>query len=320
MQRWLGQLESDGLQKTRLYVNSLASLAYVHQMGRQPVSALEVSRRVRALNEALGSEATLSSQMELDRQGNLLFQLGRFSEALEVDRETSQRFVAMEGGGQAPPWFVVNRAGHSIVGGDAADGEADMRSVLPKYEREGPEDYARGIALDLASAYVILGRHAEARSMLHRFEARLSKGPARPRERIQAATTAVEIALETRHPTDLNPALDALEAALTVTGVARLPALQGHLTAGLGRLARNDPRAARSHADRALELATAQVIDGQASAWVGAAQLLLARIALAEGDRSAARRHLDLAGGQFADTLSPDHRWYRAVASLTAKL
>jgi hypothetical protein len=34
---------------------------------------------------------------------------------------------------------------------------------------------------------------------------------------------------------------------------------------------------------------------------------LRARIALAEGDRTATRRHLDLAAGQFADTLSPDH-------------
>jgi hypothetical protein len=62
------------------------------------------------------------------------------------------------------------------------------------------------------------------------------------------------------------------------------------------------------------------VIDGQASAWVGVAQLLLARIALAEDDRAEARSHLTLAAAQFADTLDADHRWRKAVETLSAKL
>lgn len=270
------------------------------------------------MNEALGSEATLSSQNELQREAELLFDLGRISEAIEVDREILRRFAAMEAGGTPPPAFVTSPARHAIAGGNVEDGEAWMRSVLPKFERDGPESFARGVALDLASAYVVQGRYAEARSTLRRFEARLTNGPARPRERVDATRIGVEIALGVRDTRGLRPALDALEAALTADRVARLNSFQGYLTAGLGRLALRSTQLARSHAEHALELASAKVIDGQSSAWVGASQLLLARIALADNDRDAARQRLASAGEQFADTLASDHRWRVAVASLRA--
>jgi hypothetical protein len=137
---------------------------------------------------------------------------------------------------------------------------------------------------------------------------------------VEAARIGVEIALGARDPRGLSPALEVLEAALAVDRVPRLSDLRGHLTAGLGRLAQDNAKSARSHADHALRLATAKVIDGQASAWVGAAQLLLARIALAEDDRAEARNHLALAAAQFADTLDADHRWRKAVETLSAKL
>lgn len=115
MERWLGQLERDGLGKTRAYLNSLASLAYIHYRAGELVPALAVARRARALNEALGSEATLSSQTELDLEADLLFQLGRFSEATEVDREMLRRFA--DTGATPPPHFMLKPAWHAIMGG-----------------------------------------------------------------------------------------------------------------------------------------------------------------------------------------------------------
>ena len=156
--------------------------------------------------------------------------------------------------------------------------------------------------------------------MLRRFDARLTNGPPRPRERVEAARIGMEIALAAGDPGALGAALDALEAALAVDGVPRLNSLQGYLAAGLGRLAQGNAERARAHAEQALKLATDKVIDGQGSAWVGAAQLLLARIALAEHDRPAARSHLASASAQFADTLNADHRWRKAVDSLSARL
>jgi serine/threonine-protein kinase len=319
MERWLRQLERDGLEKTRLYLNSLASLAFIHAMGGELVSALAVSRRVRALNESLGSEATLSSQIELDREAELLAALGRFSEAVEVDRILLQRFATMEGDRSPPPFFIPKLARHALLGGSAENAAVWLRSVLPKYEREGQEINVRGATLDLAVAYVLQGRYAEARSMLRRFESRLTNGPPRPRERVEAARIRVEIALGARDGGGLGPALDALEAAL-IEGAPRLVLLQGFLAAGLGRLEQGDPERARPHAEQALKLAGAKVIDGQTSAWVGAAQLLLARLAMAEDDRPAARSHLALASAQFADTLNADHRWRQAVDALSARL
>jgi serine/threonine-protein kinase len=320
MQRWLAQLERDGLEKTRAYLNSLGSLAYIHHMGGQLNQALAASRRARALDEALGSEATLSSQTELEREADLLFELGRISEAIAVDRELLRRFATMESGGAPPPAFVLKPARHAIVGGDARDGEAWMRTALPKYEREGPEPYARGVTLDLAVACVVEGRYDDARSMLRRFEARLAKGPPRPRERVEAARIAVEIALGTRGAPGLRPALDTLEEGLAAEGMPRLNALQGYIAAGNGRLAGGNLEQARANGEQALKPATAKVLDGQGSAWVGAAQLLLARVAAAENDRAAAREHAALAAQQLADTLDPGHRWRVGLESLRVSL
>ena len=318
MERWLGQLERDGLGKTRAYVNSLASLAYIHYKAGELVPALAVARRARALNEALGSEATLSSQTELDLEADLLFQLGRMSEATEVDREMLKRFA--ESGAAPPPTFVLKPGWHAIIGGNADEGLAWMRSVLPKYERDGPEGVARALTLDIASALVAQARYSEARLMIRRFEARLANGPPRLRDRVDAARVGVELALATGDAGGLGTTLNALEVALTAAGVSRLVSLRGYLAAGLGQLAHGNPGKARAHAEGAMKLATAKVIDGQSSAWVGAAELLLARVALAQGDRAEAREHLTVAAEQFADTLHSGHRWRMAVDSLTAKL
>jgi len=320
MERWLEQLERDGLDKTRAYVNSLSSLAFIHAKADQLMPALAVSRRARALNETLGSELTLSSQTELEREAHLLFQLGRISQAIEVDREVFRRFASTESSGVPPSTYVFKPAWHSIVGGNAADGTAWLRSALPKYERDGPETTARGVTLDLAAGLVVQTRYAEASSMLRRFEARLVKGPARPRERVEAARIGAEIALATGDRGSLVASLDLLEAALVSGAVPHPNALQGYLAAGFGRLTEGDAEGARAHASKAMKLATANVIDGQSSAWVGAAHLLLARVALANGEAAEVRRHLTLADEQFADTLHPGHRWRNAVESLSAKL
>jgi hypothetical protein len=320
MERWLEQLERDGLDKTRAYVNSLSSLAYIHAKADQLLPALTVSRRARVLNETLGSNLTLSSQTELEREAHLLFQLGRISEAIEVDRELFRRFASTESSGVPPPTFVFKPAWHSIVGGNADDGTAWLRSALPKYERDGPEATARGVTLDLAAGLVVQARYAEASSVLRRFEARLANGPARPRERMEAARISAEIALATGDLDSLVTSLDLLETALAPNALPHPNALQGYLAAGFGRLTQGDAERARAHASKAATLATANVIDGQSSAWVGAAQLLFARIALEEGDQTAARAHLASAAKQFSDTLHAEHRWRKAVESLSAKL
>jgi eukaryotic-like serine/threonine-protein kinase len=316
MQRWLGQLERDGLEKTRLYLNSLGSLAYIYHMAGELAPALAVSRRARALNEALGSDATASSQTELDRESSLLFELGRIVESIEVDREFLRRFAALEQGGTPPAYFATGPARHAILGGNIEEGVATMQRILPTFERDGPEPVARGVTLDLADAYALEGHYADARTMLLRFEARLAKAPARPRERVEAARIAVEIALGTHDARGLLPALEALDGALDAAGVPRVIVMRGHLAAGNGWIAQGNLDKARARAESALKLATAKVIDGQRSAWVGAAQLLSARVAFAESDRAAGRRQLALANEQFADTLDVRHRWRVAAASL----
>ena len=320
MLTWLGQLERDGLERTRLYLNSLGSLAYIQQVAGEAQSALATSRRTRALNESLGSEATLSSQIELRRESQLLFDLGRISEAVAVDAELFRRFKLMQPGGAAPALFLLSPAEHAIVGGDAGDAVTWLRIALLTYEREGPEMRVRGAMLDLASAYVVLQNFTEANATLRRFDARKERGPVRSGERVDAGRIQVEIAQGTGNLNSLSRALDELEIALAVPGVPRLSAMRGFLAAGLGRFALDDREKARMHATEARRLAASKVLQKQGSAWIGAAELLLARLAWAEGERTSAKAHLASASAQFAETVDANHRWNTAVASLSAKL
>jgi tetratricopeptide (TPR) repeat protein len=319
MERWIAQLERDGLDKTRAYVNSLSSLAFIHDRAGALVPALLVSQRARALNETLGSESTLSSQTELGREARLLFVLGRISEAIEVDREMLRRFEGAPDGGKPPAAFVVRPAAHLVVAGFAKEGEALFRSVLQKYERDGPENYARGVTLDLAYALSLQHRYAEATEMLRRYEARLTKSPASRREKIDAARVGVDIAVAT-NPAKLGVVLDSLESALSSDSRSDLTGVQGYLAAGNGRLALGDAEKARTHAMQALKIAGTKVIEGKSSAWVGATELLLARIALAQHDRDGARDHLTLASNHFSDTLQEEHGWRQEVQVLSEKL
>ena len=320
MLTWLDQLERDGFERTRLYLNSLGSLAYIQQVAGEAQAALAISRRTRALNESLGSEATLSSQIELRRESQLLFDLGRISEAIAVDAELFRRFKLMQPDGAAPALFLLSPAGNAIIGGDAGDAVTWLRIALLTYEREGPEMRVRGALLDLASAYVVQQDYTEANATLRRFDARKERGPVRPGERVEAGRIQVEIAQGTGNVNSLSRPLDELEIALAVPGVPRLSAMRGFLAAGLGRLALGDSEKTRMHATEARRLAASKVLQEQGSAWIGAAELLLARIAWAEGERTSAKAHLASASAQFAETVDASHRWNTAVASLSAKL
>jgi len=320
MLTWLGQLERDGVERTRLYLNSLGSLAYIQHGAGELQAALATSRRARALNESLGSEATLSSQIELRRESMLLFELGRISEAIAVDAELFQRFKLMQPDGAAPAQFLLSAAGPAIVGGDADDAVTWLRIALLTYERAGPEMRVRRAILDLASAYVVQQNYTEANATLRRFDARKEHGSVRPGERVEAGRIRVEIAQGTGNLNSLSRALDELEIALAVPGVPRLSAMRGLLAAGLGRLALGDGEKARIHATEARRLAASKVLQERGSAWIGAAELLLARIAWAEGERTSAKAHLASASAQFAETVDASHRWNTAAASLSAKL
>jgi serine/threonine-protein kinase len=313
MQQWLNQLEREGLDKTRLYLSSLASLAFIHQLGDDLAGALPVAQRARALNEHLGSESTLSSQTDLNREATILYQLGRVTDAVEVDRELVRRFEAMEPNGAPLPIFLPAIARHAIAAGELERGVGWLRTALEASEREGRELQIRGSTLELANGYVLLARYDEARALLRKHDARAAATPGRPRERAEAARIAVHLELRTGGG-NLAPALAALESALDAKGVPRMTVLLGRLAAGEGRLAQGETDAARKHAAAAAELASSKTIPNGTSAWVGAAALLQGRIARLAGDREGAREHLARANAQFADTLPPGHPWRVAAA------
>ena len=93
---WLGRLERDGLESNALvlpYFRSARLLDIQQVAGEAQSSARDIAPyAVRVRNESLGSEATLSSQIELRRESQLLFDLGRISEAVAVDAELFRRF------------------------------------------------------------------------------------------------------------------------------------------------------------------------------------------------------------------------------------
>jgi hypothetical protein len=311
MEAMLADLERAGLERTRGYLSTLGSLAYVHHLADNPVSALEVTRRSRRLNESLGSELTISGQQDLQREAGLLFELGRVADAMEVNREVLRRFDTM--GDTAPPSFLTAPALHALAGGDSATGIALLRKAQPHFERNGPEAYARGITLDLAVALATTRNVVAAREQTARYAARLSRGPATARQQIAAAQAAVEIAMIEADSAALRKAAAALAAVLADQSKPRVLVIRARLSAARAWLAAGDHDLARAQAEAALRLASEKRLADRGSAWLGAAEMALSLIATSQNQLDSARLHAAAAQSQFEDSLPADHPWRDVV-------
>jgi len=92
--------------------------------------------------------------------------------------------------------------------------------------------------------------------------------------------------------------------------------LNAHITDGLGALAAFSLDDARMHGDLALSMAQSERTKNQASAWIGGARLLQAKIDLAAGTPGATAAFAD-ARQQLKGSVEPQQAWRAEVEKTT---
>jgi serine/threonine-protein kinase len=324
MRELLRRLEEDGLEKTVTYLSSLASLGYVYAMGGQFVEALDISRRKTALDATLGSDETIGAYVERDNTAEYLFALGRIAETRALDERLLADFQRT-GSGEVPPPYFLNFAKNALAANDLERATGWLESLASRLEKTPS---ARGVLSThfiLADAYLRIGRLADAESRLARAEALARSMPAYPQWRVHDSRVRLALAERRGDHLAVRRELESLQAHL---GAFRDPArasahirttlLDAELEAGRALLGERDLTAAGGYAARALALARSAVLPGKTSAWVGAAELLEARVELAGGRAEEARRLASEASAEFADTLPSVHPLVLEAAAIAS--
>ncbi|HYS15086.1 MAG TPA: serine/threonine-protein kinase [Burkholderiaceae bacterium] len=313
MNEFLALLERSGRGRTRGYIAALGSLAYVQALAGELAPALVTTHRSIALEEALGSGETLGATVDFERAASLLMDLGRVSQSADADEQLARRFTDADE--EVPTGMRAGIARRALVSGKPEKAVALLRQLVPFFEKEGPESHVRGAMLDLADAYWQLRRPAEAEAMLRRFDARLARRPALPHEAAEAARLRGLLALDRREIAPARKHADTLVAALDAgPGFKRAALLKGRLSASWILLKTADVEGARQQAELALTLGKAKTLDDQPSAWVAAANLLLAYAQAAGGDAASAAQNLDVARKQLDASVATEHPLRRLAA------
>jgi serine/threonine-protein kinase len=313
MNEFLALLERSGRGRTRGYIAALGSLAYVQALAGELAPALVTTHRSIALEEALGSGETLGATVDFERAASLLMDLGRVSQSADADEQLARRFTDADE--EVPTGMRAGIARRALVSGKPEKAVALLRRLVPFFEKEGPESHVRGAMLDLADAYWQLRRRAEAEAMLRRFDARLARRPALPHEAAEAARLRGLLALDRREIAPARKHADTLVAALDAgPGFKRAALLKGRLSASWILLKTADVEGARQQAELALTLGKAKTLDDQPSAWVAAANLLLAYAQAAGGDAASAAQNLDVARKQLDASVATEHPLRRLAA------
>lgn len=315
MNELLQWMEREGRQETRLYLSTIGSLAYIHNIAGNLEEALLATQKKRALDVKLGSDETLSGYVDVEREAGLLFSLGRLQETTAIDATLTTGMTSASDVGEMPASYLASISRHQLISGEHERAAISLAKIAKEFARTGPEAYARGTLLDLADAQLLSGNRKAASDALQSFEARLKSGPARPREAIEWNRVRLELAMLNKEASStINERRKALDQALEAApNVDRIVALKAHLVAGLAAIEINDRDDATTHANQALALAELKVLTGKTSAWVGAAELLFSKKEYAAKKHSLAREHLDKAIEHLDSTLAANH-WLRVEA------
>jgi len=316
MSVWLKRLEDRGDIKTRGYLASLGSLAYIHQLAMNEEGAFLTNRRKIALDEALGSSKTLSAYVDLDRQGQLLLDLGRVIDSTTSDRAFTKELASVSDAAEDSTRFGMPLARRELVAGYYESGAARLDRERTRAVQEKDAMAERGTTLDLAEGAAVADKWPQAARELARFDSVLGKDAPSKREAVIRSRVSVMIAMQRKASVDEVRKLRAtLDDALAAVGAEtrRVDRNRGYWIAGLAALYEGDTKAARERADTLLKQAESRRLEGKTSAWVGLGHLLQSKIAAAEGDAAAVQREVASARKEFADTLDPKHPWVRQL-------
>jgi serine/threonine-protein kinase len=322
MQELLGRLERDGLGKTTTYLAALGSLAYIHEMGGEYVQALETSRRRIALDELLGSQSSLGADVERDRSSQLLLVLGRLADGWPRDRALLEEF-RQNGRSDLSHRFLTTIAQKAVEANELALARPLLAWLVASAAKTGPP-------LATVASHVLMAELELQSGRLDAAEAQLSQagavtGGVSPRWQVHANRMRLALAekrgdhtARAAHLAALRSNLGAIADPVRAFPGDRLAVVQGKLDVGRAELAGGDVEAAARSASETLDLARLAVLPGKTSAWVGAAKLLQAKIALSTGQLDEAHRLARDAEQELVDNLSPAHPLRVEAAALVA--
>jgi serine/threonine-protein kinase len=309
MGTWLQILESQGLAQTRSYLTSLASLAHIQQEGDDLPAALRTSQRVLDLSETLGTRDTLAACVNLDRQADILYGLGRLREAITFDEQLEARMKA--DGSAVPMYMRTQMARRALAAGLPARALELLRDVSAP--AAAGDQQARRAWPVLIEARLQNGEPAAATQELIRYDksARTEQLDSRGALDLSRLHLLLNLAYGSygRNNPHLTGARASLDAAMQAPGLSRVALLNAHITAASGALASIDLENARKHTALALSMARSQRTRDQASAWIGAARLVQAKIALAAGETAEAAAALTEAREQLEGSVEPLQPW-----------
>jgi serine/threonine-protein kinase len=319
-------LEEDGLGQSRMYLSSLSWLGYLYSMAGNYAQALETSRRKTALEESLGSDETISAYVERYNAGQYLFGLGRITETESLNERLRADFERT-GSGKLPSDIVVAWARNAVVANDLAEARHLLDSLASTLEKTPSPPNSLATHLVLADVDLRSNRLAEAWSELARAEAVARTSSASPRWQLHGSRVRLALAERQADHAAVRRELESLQALLdsipdpvrTIVPV-RTTVLEAELEAGRALLLEGEMAAAGGYASRSLALARSAVLPGKTSAWVGAAELLQARVELASGRSDQGWTLARDAEHELADTLSPTHPFRLEATALAQGL
>jgi hypothetical protein len=312
MNDFLVVLERGGRGKSRAYLSTLGSLAYVQALADELAPSLATTRRAIELDVALGSADTLSSVVDFDRMATMQLELGRFAEADVTDLDLVRRFAEAEE--EMPNYQLAFIARRALFNGKTPQAIKILQSVLARFEEQGPEASARNAMVDLIDAYSLLHRTNEARDLLRRYESRVAAAPPSTTRNLQLDRLQALLAIEHQDLASAHAHGEALVSALEVADNMRRPGiLKSRLDAGWIFLHTGDLDKALQQGEWALVEGRRKTLDNKPSAWVGAASLLLSQVYAKKGETAQADASLALARQQLEGAVAPGHPLLRSL-------
>jgi hypothetical protein len=317
MNDFLLVLERGGRGKSRAYLSTLGSLAYVQALADELAPSLATTRRAIELDEALGSADTLSSVVDFDRMATMQLELGRFAEADATDLDLTRRFAEAEE--EMPNYQIAFIARRALFNGKTTQAIEMLQSALPRFEEQGPEGSVRNVMVDLIDAYCLLHKTNQAGDLLRRYESRVASAPPSKTRNLQLDRLQALLAIERRELGAAHAHGEALVSALGVADNMRRPGiLKGRLDAGWIFLHTGDLEKAQQQGEWALAEGKRKTLDDKPSAWVGAASLLLSQVYARKGETAQAGASLALARQQLEGAVAPGHPLLRLLETQDA--
>ena len=187
-------------------------------------------------------------------------------------------------------------------------------SVLPHFEKQGPEGTFRNVLADLVEAHWQLHRAAQAGELMRRYEDRVASAAPSPARDLQLSRLRALLAIEHRDLAKARSQAEAMVIALNaMTSLRRPGLLKSRLDAGRIFLRTGDLAKAQQQAELALATARERTLDGLPSAWIGGASLLLFQIHSQKGETEQAAASLELARRQLEGSVAPEHPWRQSL-------